>query len=924
LKEEVLSLAACLRAQEESVHVKALSKLVEHCKSDSISMSELPKHITFLFDQIDELKDIYKSWGDDYEPKKDLANVISALSFVETESLECLKYRRLGRQDANNCEVDAVDLFLDLNYHEQLDEFVDETNINKICLYLKQCTYYMIKEDFLEVNRFLYCIYLRFHLVIESFMASCRALDVELFHDILLKIVDEREVYQLSSLDSTQLQLQLCYMLAHYGIYYCFSEEHEVETTCKTEELIQLIQNRHLINAHIDCANELDLSKPYSPDDVCRITNHKHTSFYTSGNTCDPSRVHMAYAFVSGLINAAFKCDTLMLNDPTYKWLISGKERPLMNTVACTGLLYMWDVDEAMLMTEKFLFSSNRYVKAGGILAIGISAANVMDPFSSHYAILSEYLTQPDILFKRNAIISLGLAYAGTDNFSMADLLKVILLSEDSDSQTKALCSLSIGMIACGTNLPTLINKILIAAILSLKDKFNLNHPYMRLIPLGLGLIYAGRFETIQEDTKELYDLPGNLGKWCHIIIKICSNVGSGNATAIQKLIKFINEPETIEKTKSVFKFSDTIVQEPPIVKSSEQPILSLSKAEDLNPEESTTISKTDGESLEETKDVIDVKQKKEKRLIESMLSAPDHEKDVSLKAKITNLFDVTSKPKIETKKIHSENFPSELLQGLATIGVAIISLGDQISQKMALHLYNTFLQFGSLGVRRAVPVGLGILSASNPQISIIEILSKLSHDSDAIIACNAIIGLGMVAAGTNNSRVSNLLRNLNVFYYNESQHLFAVRLAQGLVHLGKGLMTMSPSRCEGDFLSPVSISSLIIHAVLSLDVTNTYLSIDPHMFFWLVPCMKFRGLVTYDKDMKMIPVSVRVGQTQAVEDSAQAGKSKRITGFQTQTTPILLNVNERVELATDKYIPYTHILENIVLVKENPNSTDL
>ena len=58
-------------------------------------------------------------------------------------------------------------------------------------------------------------------------------------------------------------------------------------------------------------------------------------------------------------------------------------------------------------------------------------------------------------------------------------------------------------------------------------------------------------------------------------------------------------------------------------------------------------------------------------------------------------------------------------------------------------------LQYGEPVIRRAVPLALALLSASNPQLSIIDTLSKLSHDNDAEVAHNSIFAMGIVGAGT-------------------------------------------------------------------------------------------------------------------------------------------------------------------------------
>jgi 26S proteasome regulatory complex component len=51
------------------------------------------------------------------------------------------------------------------------------------------------------------------------------------------------------------------------------------------------------------------------------------------------------------------------------------------------------------------------------------------------------------------------------------------------------------------------------------------------------------------------------------------------------------------------------------------------------------------------------------------------------------------------------------------------------------------------------VPLALGLISVSNPKLSILDTLSKFSHDSDSEVAHNAIFAMGLVGAGTNNAR---------------------------------------------------------------------------------------------------------------------------------------------------------------------------
>ena len=77
------------------------------------------------------------------------------------------------------------------------------------------------------------------------------------------------------------------------------------------------------------------------------------------------------------------------------------------------------------------------------------------------------------------------------------------------------------------------------------------------------------------------------------------------------------------------------------------------------------------------------------------------------------------------------------------------------------------------------------------------------------------------------------------------------------------------------------------------------------------------RFLLTVDTKLNLLPVSVRVGQ--AVETVGQAGRPKTITGFQTHTTPVLLGVDDRAELASDDMFAKSNFLEGVVIVEPNP-----
>lgn len=78
-------------------------------------------------------------------------------------------------------------------------------------------------------------------------------------------------------------------------------------------------------------------------------------------------------------------------------------------------------------------------------------------------------------------------------------------------------------------------------------------------------------------------------------------------------------------------------------------------------------------------------------------------------------------------------------------------------------------------------------------------------------MACNAIFALGMIGAGTNNARLAAGLRQLAVFHQRNPAQLFMVRLAQGLAHLGKGTLTLSPLHTDRQLVDYCSMAGNVI-----------------------------------------------------------------------------------------------------------------
>ena len=270
----------------------------------------------------------------------------------------------------------------------------------------------------------------------------------------------------------------------------------------------------------------------------------------------------------------------------------------------------------------------------------------------------------------------------------------------------------------------------------------------------------------------------------------------------------------------------------------------------------------------------------------------------------------------IEEKNEDKEG--DELIQTYAVIGLSLISMGEEVGQEMVLRQFGHLMHYGEANIRKAVPLAMGLISPSNPQMKVYDTLSRYSHDNDNDVAINAIFAMGLLGAGTNNARLAQLLRQLASYYHRDQNSLFMVRIAQGLVHMGKGTMSINPFHTDRQILSRVAAAGLLTVLIAMIDAKQFILAESHYLLYFIVTAMHPRFLVTLDEELKPLQVNVRVGQ--AVDVVGQAGRPKTITGWQTQSTPVLLAYGERAELEDEQYLSLSSNLEGLVILRKVRN----
>jgi len=588
---------------------------------------------------------------------------------------------------------------------------------------------------------------------------------------------------------------------------------------------MEIMSNVHLNTNFQSLARELDIMEPKVPEDIYK--SHLENVRPYGPTNVDSARQNLAASFVNGFVNCAFGQDKLLAENGN-KWLYKNKEHGMMSATASLGLILLWDVDGGLTQIDKYLYSSEDYIKCGALLACGIVNSGVRNECDPALALLSDYVLHHSSNMRIGSIVGLGLAYAGSNREDVINLLLPVLTDSTSNMEVIGQTAVALGMVAIATCHGEVTSSILQSMME--KTDAELKDSHARFLALGLALTYLGKQEEAEATIEALSVVGSPLGKMSATLVEVCAYAGTGDVLKIQKMLHVCSEH--------------------------------------------FEVTKDDGKK--------------------------DKDKKVQAEA--------------DAKKMEAESGIAQ--QMVAVIGIALIAMAEELGAEMALRSYGNLLRYGEPCIRRVVPLALAMLSASNPRIEIIDTLSKLSHDADSEVAHNAIFAMGIVGSGTNNARLANMLRQLAQYYHKDANNLFMVRLAQGLVHLGKGTLTLSPYHSDRVLMSRVAVGGLLAVMISFLDVNNLIIGKSHYLLYHLVSAIQPRMLVTFNEDLKPLPVPVRVGQ--AVDVVGQAGKPKTITGFQTHTTPVLLAHGERAELGTNEYTPLTPIMEGFVILRKN------
>ncbi|ETW33013.1 hypothetical protein PFTANZ_06268, partial [Plasmodium falciparum Tanzania (2000708)] len=701
---------------------------------------------------------------------------------------------------AHNTEYEAIDLLIEVDKINDIYLYVDEKSCDRSILYLLNLTHYSSSTDeYYKLMDVILNILKKHNKHVECLKILLRLNKIDKIKDLIFECND------------ILICKQIALICSRHCVHIQFTEE-EIKkyTHLNLNEISTLTSGEHLSPIFLKLAKDLDVEEPKLPEDVYK----SHLEEKRNTTVWDSAKQNLSSTFVNAFVNAAFCKDKLMTVNSSL-WIFKNKDYGLMSATASMGLLLMWNLDEGLSQIDKFQYSSDQYVKAGALMAFGLACTNIKNECDPAYALLSEHIDAENALEKMGAILGFGYAYAGTNRENLLDILIPPLVDNGCIIECSVYAALSLGLVFVGSQNREIAEYIIDTVLEKEKINNSLDTPIAKLYAVALGLLFLCSREKCEATLSALEIIKHPISKYMIATVEGMAFAGSNDVLKVQKMLQVLVEKRGDKKNNSDNK--TTTANNTDNNKSSNA---------DINKTTTTdTSKKTDNNNNNSSSNNKNTKSNEE-------------------------------------KSSSSKNYVEDNLdQCVAILNIALIALTDDISSDMTTRIIDHFLQYSNVNQKKAVPLALALLFTSFPKPNIVDILSKLTHDQDPDVALHAIISLGFVGAGTNNSRIAILLRQLSAFYCKDTNAIFVVRLAQGLLYMGKGLLTINPLHSNRSIINYVSLGSLLITIHACLQLKSTILGKYHYLLYHLVPCIYPRMLVTVNEKLESLPVSVRVGQ---------------------------------------------------------------
>ncbi|EEQ82794.1 hypothetical protein NCER_100429 [Vairimorpha ceranae BRL01] len=246
------------------------------------------------------------------------------------------------------------------------------------------------------------------------------------------------------------------------------------------------------------------------------------------------------------------------------------------------------------------------------------------------------------------------------------------------------------------------------------------------------------------------------------------------------------------------------------------------------------------------------------------------------------------------------------LLESIALLSCCLVGIGDDLALQMISRICTSSQLLDSPHLKSALPLCYSILFPSSSNQQIVDTLEKNLNSSDASIIITSLYALGVIGAGSVSGRIQKVLDSQYSMTYKDPKAGTVLRIANGLLSLGKGLSSISYSFYDRSCIIPKNFIGLFSTTFLLLDsVSSPLLTGNTYLFYLLNQSFTPKYIYTEKK------VNIRIGLP--VNTVGVVGDPRRISSMQTHSTPVIINTTERAEIDEPGLTPF---IEDVVILE--------
>ncbi|EJW01985.1 hypothetical protein EDEG_03565 [Edhazardia aedis USNM 41457] len=200
-----------------------------------------------------------------------------------------------------------------------------------------------------------------------------------------------------------------------------------------------------------------------------------------------------------------------------------------------------------------------------------------------------------------------------------------------------------------------------------------------------------------------------------------------------------------------------------------------------------------------------------------------------------------------ESSETISEDIYKNYMLCFCLLSITLLGLGDHRSK---LDSKDQLIKISKIDKTNFIPLCLALLYASTPVDCIIDaVIDSFSNCNDHL---NAILALGIIGAGTKNTKITEFLQKYQTTSLDIKEKKL-IKISLSLCNLGKGTLSLSPNIVAGSIINKKSLISLLCIACLFMNnISKPLLEDFDFLFLLIASVVQNKYAAVFDTNMKL------------------------------------------------------------------------